>query len=217
MPIALKGIAPRRAVTGRGLAKRALDLGGVLALAPLAVPLVAALWVMVRLGSRGPGFYGQERVGRGGRPFRCWKLRSMAVGAEEALARHLSADPEAAREWSARQKLARDPRVTRLGRVLRRTSLDELPQLWNVFCGEMSLVGPRPVTRGELARYGSDAWAYLSCRPGLTGAWQVAGRNALGYGARVRLDVAYARQAGLVTDLRILAATPRAVLRGPGI
>ncbi|MFN3147473.1 MAG: sugar transferase [Paracoccaceae bacterium] len=130
MPIALKGIAPRRAVTGRGLAKRVLDLGGVLALAPLAVPLVAMLWVMVRLGSRGPGFYGQERVGRGGRPFRCWKLRSMAVGAEEALARHLSADPAAAREWSARQKLARDPRVTRLGRVLRRTSLDEVPQCW---------------------------------------------------------------------------------------
>jgi lipopolysaccharide/colanic/teichoic acid biosynthesis glycosyltransferase len=194
-----------------------LDLCAVLALAPLAVPLVAVLWALVRIGSPGPGFYGQPRVGRGGRSFRCWKLRSMTAGAEAALARHLAADPSAARQWAARQKLAHDPRVTRLGRLLRRTSLDELPQLWNVFRGEMSLVGPRPVTRGELARYGADAWAYLCCRPGLTGAWQVAGRNALSYAARVRLDVDYARRAGLATDLRILAATPRAVLRGPGM
>lgn len=195
--------------------KRWLDIAGVMVLCPLVAPVVALLWVAVR-STGGPGFFGQERVGLDGAPFRCWKLRTMVPDAEARLAVHLATDPAAAREWAETHKLRDDPRVTRLGRVLRRTSLDELPQFWNVLRGEMSLVGPRPVPRAELAAYRGQEWAYLICRPGLTGLWQVGGRNAVSYAERVRLDLRYLLVAGLRTDLAVLCRTPLAMLRGTG-
>jgi exopolysaccharide production protein ExoY len=216
---AIDGARPprRRALERyRDGAKRRLDIVLVLVLAPLVLPVVAVLWLAVRAGG-GPGFFGHERVGLDGRRFRCWKLRTMVPDAEARLRAHLRRDRAAAREWAETYKLRHDPRVTRLGRVLRKTSLDELPQLWNVLRGEMSLVGPRPVPEAELIEYAGYEWAYLSCRPGLTGLWQISGRNAVSYGQRVRFDVEYLLRAGLAEDLRILALTPREVLRRSGV
>ncbi|RMD88924.1 MAG: sugar transferase [Alphaproteobacteria bacterium] len=213
LPLHARTARPRRAALRRYQdgPKRRLDIAGVLLMAPLALPLIAVLWLLVRLDG-GPGFFGHWRVGRDGRAFRCWKLRSMVPDAEARLEALLASDPLLRAEWRAGFKLTRDPRVTRLGRFLRKTSLDELPQLWNVLRGEMSLVGPRPVPRAELAAYGGYAWAYLECRPGLTGLWQVSGRNDTSYEERIRLDVSYLARAGLGTDLAILARTPLAVI-----
>ncbi|WP_348646253.1 sugar transferase [Pseudohalocynthiibacter sp. F2068] len=162
-------------------------------------------------------FFGQDRVGKNGKLFRIWKFRTMHMNADEALIDLLSKNPVAAHEWTTKRKLQSDPRVTRLGGFLRRTSLDELPQLWTVFCGEMSLVGPRPVPGDELrAEYRGDAWAYLSCKPGLTGLWQVSGRNMLDYTQRVQLGVAYSRRQNLSLDLLILWRTIAVVLRCTG-
>lgn len=195
--------------------KRALDLVlAALLLLPVGM-VVALLAVIVALDGANP-FFGHRRVGRDGRVFRCWKLRSMVPDAEARLARHLAENPAAAREWAAARKLSQDPRVTRVGRVLRRTSLDELPQVWNVLLGEMSLVGPRPVTTEELMRYGPARWAYLGVRPGITGLWQVRGRNRLSYAERVRLDAEYARDASLALDLGLLLRTVPVVLRLTG-
>lgn len=214
----LPGTRPARRVAfqsymARG--KRALDIVGVLALAPVAVPLVAGLWVAVRLDG-GPGFFGHERVGQNATRFRCWKLRTMCVDAPERLRAHLKADPEAAREWAQNYKLKDDPRVTRLGRFLRKTSMDELPQLWNVLRGEMGLVGPRPVPDIELEQYRGFEWAYLMCRPGITGVWQVSGRNNVSYAERVRMDVSYVLTARLGTDLMLLWKTVGAVVKRTG-
>lgn len=196
--------------------KRVLDIAGVVALAPLALPVVGALWVAVRLDG-GPGFFGHDRVGQGATQFRCWKLRTMCVDAPERLRDHLKSDRAAAREWAQNYKLRDDPRVTRLGRFLRKTSLDELPQLWNVLRGEMSLVGPRPVPQAELEEYRGFEWAYLMCRPGITGVWQVSGRNEVSYAERVRMDVSYVLNARLATDLGVLWKTVGAVLRRTGL
>ena len=157
-----------------------------------------------------------ERVGRHGRPFKCFKIRSMVVDAERRLHEHLSANPEAAAEWASDFKLANDPRVTRFGYFIRRTSLDELPQVWNVLLGDMSFVGPRPVVAHELERYGDKQNAYLAMRPGLTGPWQVLGRNDLPYNERVRLDCRYLEEQGLLTDLALMVRTSRAVFGRTG-
>lgn len=196
--------------------KRIVDLAGAVLALPLALPVIAILALVV-MADGGPPFFGHLRVGRDGRHFRCWKLRSMVPDAATRLEAHLAADPAARAEWAAGCKLARDPRVTRAGRFLRRTSLDELPQLLNILRGEMSLVGPRPVTPAELARYGAALRAYTALRPGLTGLWQVSGRSATSYGERVALDAAYARGLGPWLDLRIMAATVRVVLRRSGV
>jgi len=209
-----------RRVGGAGLyrngGKRALDLALTLCAAPLALPLIALLWLLVRAGGA-PGFFAHIRIGRHGRPFRCWKLRTMRPDAAECLARLLAENPHAAAEWADHFKLRFDPRITRIGRFLRRSSLDELPQLLNVLRGEMSLVGPRPVTREELPRYGAAASTCLSCRPGLTGPWQVSGRNDISYRERVRLDAHYARSHGLSEDVLILLRTVRVVLAKTGL
>lgn len=211
--------AEARPVRPRGLyrrgGKRCLDLLLVLLMLPVALPLVALLALAV-MADGGAPFFGHWRIGRGGRPFRCWKLRSMVTDAESRLAAHLAADPEAAAEWARDRKLARDPRVTRVGAALRRSSLDELPQLFNVLRGEMSLVGPRPIVAEEEARYGAAAAYYRLCRPGITGPWQVSGRNGTGYAERVRLDLDYARAPGLRRDLAILLCTAREVCAGSG-
>ncbi|SLN53384.1 Undecaprenyl phosphate N,N'-diacetylbacillosamine 1-phosphate transferase [Roseivivax jejudonensis] len=196
-------------------AKRGFDLSVALLLLPMLAPIILVLYLATRAGG-GPGFFGHARIGRHGRAFRCWKIRTMVPDAEAVLAAHLAADPAAAREWAASFKLAADPRITRLGRILRETSLDELPQIVNVLRGEMSFVGPRPVTAVEMARYRGYEWCYLSGRPGITGLWQVSGRNDVDYDARVRLDVEYSSSRTLLMDIAILWRTIGAVLNATG-
>ena len=196
----------RRAGFYLAFGKRSLDLLAVLLMA-IPVALVLVLLALIVSVDGGQPFFGHARVGRGGRTFTCWKVRTMAPDAEARLKEILREDPAAAAQWAQFQKFDNDPRVTRLGRFLRETSLDELPQLWNVARGEMSMVGPRPVTRAELERYGSAVADYLAVRPGLTGLWQVQGRNALTYEERVRLDQEYAQRLTLGQDFRIVAKT----------
>jgi Undecaprenyl-phosphate galactose phosphotransferase WbaP len=195
--------------------KRGMDLlvGGLLLF--LAAPLLGLIAWGIRCNGR-PILYRHQRVGRGGRPFACFKFRTMAVNADALLAEHLRQNPEAAEEWRRRHKLRDDPRITTLGAWLRRASLDELPQLLNVMRGEMSLVGPRPVVAEELARYGDSAGYYLDVAPGLTGLWQVSGRNDLDYRRRIQLDCWYVRNWSLRRDLWILLKTPLAVVNGRG-
>lgn len=196
--------APRLSYARHG--KRLFDLVLLLLGAPLAVPLICLLCALARLDG-GPALFAHRRVGRDGRPFLCLKIRTMVPDAQARLAERLRTDPAAAAEWAARRKLAHDPRITRLGHLLRRSGLDELPQLWNVARGEMSLVGPRPVTAEELSRYGRHRDAYLSLRPGLTGPWQVTGRRDGCYTRRVLLDRRYAATLGPLTDLRLVLRT----------
>lgn len=196
--------------------KRLFDLAIVLVLLPVFSPLIALLWLIVKMDG-GPGFFGHERIGRNGVPFRCWKIRSMVPNSEERLKDHLASDPEAAREWSESFKLRNDPRITPIGKFLRKSSLDELPQFWNVLLGEMSLVGPRPVSRDELPMYSINLKSYLSMSPGITGPWQVSGRNSLSYKQRVAIDVEYSRQSDLKIDMQILVKTALVVLKRTGL
>ena len=196
--------------------KRWIDIGGILVLSPLVIPLVTVLWVLAKLGG-GTGFYRHLRVGMNGKTFWCWKIRTMVPDASTRLAAHLLMCPDAAQEWAQNYKLANDPRITRLGGFLRKTSMDELPQLWNVLRGEMSLVGPRPVPKDELKEYAGFDWAYLKLRPGITGAWQVSGRNGISYRERVRMDVAYLFEMSVKKDFQILWSTIGVVLRKTGI
>lgn len=193
--------------------KRVLDLGLVLLFGPLFVPLILMLALLVRLDG-GPSFYRQPRLGRHGRVFRLVKLRTMVVDADAALARHLESDPAAKAEWGATQKLRRDPRLTPLGGFLRRYSLDELPQLWNVLVGDMSLVGPRPMLPQQRPLYRGTA--YFDMLPGLTGLWQISERNDCSFAARADYDTRYAQIASLGTDFRILWRTIDVVFRGTG-
>jgi len=187
--------------------KRLLDVMLAVLLLPLLAPMIALLWVLVRLDG-GPGFFGHLRVGQNGRLFRCYKLRSMVPDAEARLQHYLAQNPLAAAEWDRTQKLRHDPRVTLLGRILRRTSLDELPQIWNVLRGDMSLVGPRPVTTPELDRYGPFKDVYLSLRPGVTGLWQIRGRSNGCYEERLSLDRDYGQAIGLWFDIALILRTP---------
>ncbi|MEO3470590.1 sugar transferase [Roseomonas sp. CAU 1739] len=205
-----------RAARFTPLAKRAMDIAIASAALILAAPFFLVVSLMVRADG-GPAFYAHPRVGRGGRVFGCLKFRSMVVDSQARLDALLAADPAARAEWDATRKLKNDPRITRIGRFLRATSLDELPQLINVLRGEMAVVGPRPVTPAELDRYyGVSAAHYLTVRPGITGLWQVSGRSETSYDQRVALDVAYVSQPSLLADLRILVKTPVAVLSRRG-
>jgi len=192
--------------------KRVLDIVFALVLGILALPVAALIAIAIVLESPGPLFFTQYRIGKGNRRFRLWKFRSMAPDAEQALWVYLEKHPAAAVEWWRRRKLKNDPRVTRVGRFLRRTSLDELPQLWNVLRGEMSLVGPRPVVEEEIARYGPAFSLYLQVTPGLTGLWQVSGRNNTSYRRRTELDSEYIRKWTLGLDLKVLLKTVPVVL-----
>ncbi|MGR3465073.1 sugar transferase [Limimaricola sp.] len=198
-----------------GAAKRSLDLVLALLLLSTLGPIILILCLIVRLDG-GPGLFGHPRVGRNGRSFRCWKIRTMVPNAGERLEQLLASDPKAREEWERDHKLRNDPRVTRLGNFLRETSLDELPQIWNVLTGEMSLIGPRPVTETELDRYGSHRPVYLSLRPGVTGLWQVSGRNDTSYDQRVQLDAEYRQRISPRTDLAILLRTVGVVLHRTG-
>ena len=177
----------------------------------LFAPLMAWVAWMTWRHDGAPIFFGHYRVGRNGKLFRCLKFRTMYRESQTMLQELLARDPVARAQWERDQKLADDPRVTPVGRLLRRTSLDELPQLFNVLRGEMSLVGPRPITVGELTRYGRVRWHYLSVPPGMTGLWQVSGRNNTTYAQRVALDAHYVEQRSFALDLEILLRTVRVV------
>jgi lipopolysaccharide/colanic/teichoic acid biosynthesis glycosyltransferase len=191
--------------------KRLLDIVIVCSFLPVLVPMLLIVAMIVRISSQGPILYRQRRIGRFGREFELWKFRSMYVNSDDILHSHLLADDDAAREWRQSRKLKVDPRVTRLGRLLRRTSLDELPQFLNVLVGDMSLVGPRPIVSAEKVHYRDAYFFYASARPGLTGLWQVSGRSDLSYHQRVALDETYIRRWNLALDLQILWRTVRVV------
>jgi Undecaprenyl-phosphate galactose phosphotransferase WbaP len=196
--------------------KRAIDLFIVALTFPVIPLTVLLLAVLVRLESSGPAFYGHRRIGRDHSTFQIWKLRTMLVNGDQLLENALATDGALREEWLRDRKLRHDPRITRVGRFLRKTSLDELPQLWNVLRGEMSLVGPRPIVEEEVANYGPNFSLYCRVTPGLTGLWQVSGRNAVSRRDRVRLDSYYVRNWSPWLDLHILARTARVVLTGQG-
>ena len=197
------------------LLKLAFDYVGALLMLLAVSPLFVIIALLIKRDG-GPVFYGHQRIGASGRPFACLKFRSMTANADEVLRWLLERDPAAAEEWEATQKLRDDPRVTRIGRFLRATSLDELPQLLNVLRGEMSLVGPRPIVAAELARYGESLPFYAEAKPGITGLWQVSGRSDTSYERRVELDVWYVKNWTLWHDVAILLKTLPAVLRRQG-
>lgn len=213
-PFVPEGFVARGLYSNMG--KRLLDLSGALFLTLLFLPIILTVALLVRLQGRGM-IFGHERIGRDGRPFRCLKFRTMVPDADRRLKELLENDPHARAYWLENHKLEKDPRITKLGNTLRRTSLDELPQLWNVIRGEMSLVGPRPVTQTELTeRYGESSLAYMSVRPGLTGPWQVGGRNDISYDERVRIDRDYAQSHSLPLDMAILCRTAMVVVGATG-
>jgi exopolysaccharide production protein ExoY len=195
--------------------KRVLDVVGATLLGLVFLPLMLAVAVLLRR-EGGPVIFRHRRIGRNGEAFDCLKFRSMVPDADRVLWELLEQHPELQAEWLRDHKLRDDPRVTAVGRFLRRTSLDELPQLWNVMRGEMSLVGPRPVVREELLRYGRHLHRYLAARPGVTGLWQVTGRNDTDYRRRVVLDVYYVRRQSVLLDVYILLKTTQVVLGGSG-
>ncbi len=195
---------------------RAFDLAlAILALAILA-PLLCIIVVVVKLTSKGPVFFAHRRIGAGGKSFPCFKFRSMVSNSAEVLERHLQDNAQARQEWAQDRKLRNDPRVTAVGRLLRRTSIDELPQLLNVLRGEMSMVGPRPITADEIAKYRQYFSVYISVKPGITGLWQISGRNDTTYRRRIALDTAYARSRTVGLDIAIVLRTFPAVLFGTG-
>ena len=195
--------------------KRAMDIVIATLLLIFFGPLLLLTAAIVTLDG-GPVFFLHRRVGRGGVLFSCIKFRTMVPDAQNVLESLLESDPVARREWDSNFKLKRDPRVTRVGRFLRQSSLDELPQLINVLRGDMALVGPRPIVAAEVGRYGPDIDYYYRCRPGITGPWQVSGRSDQSYRQRVRLDVEYAKRPSLKNDFIILAKTAKVVMRGVG-
>ncbi|MFC6788971.1 sugar transferase [Methylobacterium komagatae] len=197
-------------------AKRGLDIAVAATALLLLLPLFALVSATVWLGDRKSPIFSHRRLGRDGRTFGCLKFRSMVVDAEAVLAAHLADNAVARAEWDATHKLTHDPRVTSLGRVLRKTSLDELPQLINVLRGEMSLVGPRPIVQAEVARYGAAFDTCFSVPPGVTGLWQVSGRSDTTYAERVALDLDYAARWSLRRDLTILFKTVPAVFAQRG-
>lgn len=206
-------LVTRRVGPYRNGLKRMLDVLVVLMAAPFVLPLVLFLALLVALDGGKP-LYCQDRVGKGGRTYRMWKLRSMDVDADSKLSEFLAENPAARAEWDHSQKLRHDPRITRVGQILRRSSLDELPQLWNVLRGDMSLVGPRPMMLSQRALYQGEA--YYRLRPGITGLWQVSARNESSFSARALYDADYDRTLSFATDVQILLATVRVVTRGTG-
>jgi exopolysaccharide production protein ExoY len=196
-------------------AKRLLDIVGALTLALILSPVLLVVGLAL-VCDRGPIIYSHSRTGRHGRSFGCLKFRTMVPNADQVLRDLLHRDPDLQLEWVRDQKLRNDPRVTALGRFLRRTSLDELPQLWNVLKGDMSLVGPRPIVPEEFGRYGRRLDSYLTAKPGVTGLWQVMGRSDACYRRRVALDSYYVRKRSLLMDVLILLRTVKVVLGGRG-
>lgn len=199
-----------------GAIKRAFDIAGAAAGVLVLSPLFLLIALLVKASDGGSVLYGHRRVGRGGSVFHCLKFRTMVSDGDAVLAAHFRDNPDAKSEWEATRKLKDDPRVTRVGTVLRKLSLDELPQIINILLGDMSIVGPRPVVRDELEYYGKAAVFYLKSRPGLTGLWQVSGRNDVSYDSRVAFDRHYVENWSLVQDIRIILKTVPAVCLSRG-
>lgn len=198
------------------VSKRVVDFLGSVALGVLASPFLIAAMLAIRCTSKGPILYKHTRIGRGNRPFVALKFRTMRVNADEGLQDFLENDLALREQWESVNKLKNDPRVTPVGRFLRRFSLDEVPQLWNVLIGDMSLIGPRPIVAAEVQRYGEDFATYARMRPGLTGLWQVSGRNDTTYQQRVDYDCYYIRNWSFGLDAKIFIKTFRAVISGVG-
>lgn len=196
--------------------KRDFDLAFAALALLLLGPLLCLIALAIKLIDRGPVLYRHRRIGRNGAPFDCLKFRTMVVDGDRILHAYLAKNPAAAREWEERYKLANDPRITSLGRSLRKSSLDELPQLINILRGEMSLVGPRPIVAAEIAKYGEHIADYRRARPGLTGPWQISGRNDTDYADRIRFDRQYVQKWSFWRDLVIIAGTVRVVLTARG-
>lgn len=199
-----------------GGAKRVVDIVTASIALLLLWPLIAIALIATWISSPGPLIFGHERIGFNGRNFRCLKIRTMVTNADVVLRDLLESDPGAAREWEESQKLRNDPRVHRVGAILRKTSIDELPQLWNVIKGDMSIVGPRPIVAAEVRRYSHNFSAYTATRPGITGLWQVMGRSDCSYEERVSFDIAYVSGWTLVRDVWIMVKTFHVVLSWSG-
>lgn len=211
--VAVQPSKARSASIYQTYAKQGLDLFCTILAAPIVLPVVAMLALLIALDGRNP-FYSQTRIGKNGKSFRIWKLRTMVHDADALLASFLAADPKAKAEWDSTQKLKKDPRITKIGKLLRKTSLDELPQLWNVVNGSMAIVGPRPMMLSQRQYYSGTA--YYNLRPGITGLWQVTDRNESCFQDRIHYDETYAQKISLKTDLTVLAQTVGVVLRGTG-
>ena len=196
--------------------KRCMDILFVLLALPVLLPLLAVVSLFVKWTSPGPVFFSHRRIRKNGAFFSMWKFRTMCINSTEILDEYLKAHPEACAEWYASRKLRVDPRITPIGSFLRRFSLDELPQVWNVLTGTMSLVGPRPIVAAEVEKYADSFVCYCKVKPGLTGLWQVSGRSGISYDARVALDCEYVRTWSLTRDLVILFKTFRAVVHQDG-
>jgi exopolysaccharide production protein ExoY len=206
-------VRPQKDRVYRRVLKRWIDVGFVLMALPIILPVMLVLVGVLKVSGQSP-FYTQERVGQGGRIFKLWKLRTMVPDADARLQAYLNSDDVARQEWEAHQKLSADPRITEFGQFLRKSSLDELPQLWNVLVGDMSLVGPRPMMVDQQELY--PGAAYFALRPGMTGSWQISDRNQSTFAQRAEFDADYERNLSLVTDLKILLATVGVVLRATG-
>jgi exopolysaccharide production protein ExoY len=214
-PFSTSDQAGRILPTG-GLAKRSFDITAAALALLLFSPIFIMIAALVKFSDNGPVLYGHRRIGHNGRTFKCLKFRTMAVNGDEILRNYLRDNPQAAEEWRATRKLKNDPRVTVVGTVLRKLSLDELPQLLNILRGEMSVVGPRPVVDEELNLYDSFAAFYLRTRPGLTGLWQISGRNDVSYESRIAFDTQYVQNWSLLGDVAIIVRTIPAVCMARG-
>lgn len=201
---------------GNLIIKRLIDIIAILICLPILLPVFLILSFLVKITSRGPVFYAHKRVGKNGKVIKCWKFRSMCINSQEILEKILATDPVRRAEWEKDRKFQDDPRVTKFGKFLRRTSLDELPQLFNILAGDMSLVGPRPVTEPELVKYGKYKDYVLSVVPGLTGMWQVSGRSDTGYEERISFDTYYIQNWSIFLDIWILIKTVWVVINGKG-
>ena len=196
--------------------KRLIDLSIIIISSPFTIPVMLILSIFVKLSSKGPVFYAHKRVGKNGKEIKCWKFRSMYKDSQKMLEEILSTNPEMKKEWEENRKFVNDPRVTKFGKFLRKTSLDELPQLFNILIGNMSFVGPRPVTKEELEKYGENANYILTVTPGLSGMWQISGRSDTGYEERINLDSYYIQNWSIWLDMWIIIKTVWVVLRGKG-
>jgi Undecaprenyl-phosphate galactose phosphotransferase WbaP len=196
--------------------KRVVDLGLVILLSPIAILLFVLLAALIKINSPGPVFYRQKRIGKDGKEFIIWKFRTMLEDADQNFKKYLEQNSDHKAEWEKNQKIKNDPRVTQVGKLMRRLSLDELPQIINILQGDMSLVGPRPIVEEEVQYYGNRIHLYTKVKPGLTGLWQVSGRNDTTYEQRVRFDEYYVRNWSIWIDIYILAQTIGAVLGGKG-
>lgn len=225
MPDTVMGRAPyespkivqsRNLIVNDPILAQIIDRSGAFIALVLLAPLMIIIALVLKIVSRGPVFFEQARVGRGGRMFLCRKFRTMSVDAEDRLAKLLATDTQARLQWDQDHKLKDDPRIFGFGAFLRKSSLDELPQLINVLLGDMSLVGPRPIVKSEIARYGRYFAHYCAVRPGITGLWQINGRNDVDYRRRIAFDVIYVRKGKVGDNIRILAMTVPAVLVARG-